>query len=132
MIQLNSFSYLFTPEILVTGDKNCLYYVFDCRFIKNPGRIDSLKDFSGLDKEIEDFFRIETNMISYLEDVYRIIKMAMDTYLIEDRYTNIQINFGCTGGIHRSVFAVKFIEGKLKEDFPKESLSIKHKRLSKI
>ncbi|MEZ4210812.1 MAG: RNase adapter RapZ [Candidatus Paceibacterota bacterium] len=131
MIQINSFSFVYTPIKINPEKDDTLQYIFDCRFIKNPGRIEELKNFTGLDVEIEKFFRKETDMIDFLEDNYKIIYK----YLIEknlSRHENIELNFGCTGGIHRSVFAAEYISKKLKFDFPKEIINISHLRLQTL
>ena len=83
-------------------------FVFDCRFLPNPFHDLSLRDFTGLDKEIVTFFSDYRSVRGFIDDCARMVENAAESY-IERGFLNIQVCFGCTGGRHRSVFcAVEF------------------------
>ncbi|MGB5008447.1 MAG: RNase adapter RapZ, partial [Ferruginibacter sp.] len=102
VITINSFSY--RKGIPADISENGGGYVFDMRGILNPGRIDEYKTQSGLDKPVKDFLEQQTDMPVFLNGVYSIIDISVTDY-IKRGFKSLMINFGCTGGQHRSVFA---------------------------
>src|SRR5436190_21943488 len=79
-------------------------YVFDCRFIYNPGRKAEFSSLTGKDKPVIDFLDNQKEMQSFLENTYEIISAAIDNFLSRN-FTDLMICYGCTGGQHRSVYA---------------------------
>jgi RNase adaptor protein for sRNA GlmZ degradation len=76
------------------------------RGILNPGRFDEYKKQSGLDKPVQDFLEQRTKMGKFLNSVWDLIDITVEDYLNRD-FANLMINFGCTGGQHRSVYAAE-------------------------
>jgi aminoglycoside/choline kinase family phosphotransferase len=99
-------------------------FVFDCRGILNPGRIALYKKQSGLDDAVQYYLLTETKMPDFLEHVFSIIDISIEDYLKRD-FDSLSINFGCTGGQHRSVFAAEQLAKHLKSKY-KISASIQH------
>jgi aminoglycoside/choline kinase family phosphotransferase len=81
-------------------------FIFDCRGILNPGRFEEYKKLSGQDKSVMDFLEQKTKMPTYLNSVFDLIDINVEDYLARG-FDSLQINFGCTGGQHRSVFAAE-------------------------
>lgn len=79
-------------------------FAFDCRFIENPGRYDAYKKLTGRDKPVIEFLKANGEMDSFLQNVYGIVDKSVENYL-ERGFANLAVNFGCTGGQHRSVYA---------------------------
>jgi aminoglycoside/choline kinase family phosphotransferase len=104
LIEVNSFSY--KKGIPVDESANGGGFVFDMRSILNPGRFDDYKTLSGLDKSVQDFLEQRTRMNEYLNSVWDLIDIAVEDYL-KRGFSHLQINFGCTGGQHRSVYAAE-------------------------
>lgn len=113
-IHVNSFSY----KKGIPSDQfgNGGGYVFDCRGILNPGRIDEYKTQTGKDKAVQEFLLHKTNMPSFLQHVFGIIDISVEDYLKRD-FEGLTVNFGCTGGQHRSVFAADRLAEHLHEKY---------------
>jgi aminoglycoside/choline kinase family phosphotransferase len=114
-VKVQSFSYLKNgyPK---DETKNGGGYVFDCRGILNPGRIDEYKKQSGQDKPVKDYLEQQTLMPKFLNSIYDIIDITVEDY-IKRGFESLEINFGCTGGQHRSVYAAEAVVRHLKNKF---------------
>ena len=104
VITINSFSY--KKGLPTDTTENGGGFVFDMRGILNPGRFDDYKKLSGLDKPVQDFLEQKTKMNVFLNSVWDLVDINVEDYL-QRGFANLQINFGCTGGQHRSVFAAE-------------------------
>lgn len=91
-------------------------FVFDCRGILNPGRFEPYKKLTGRDKEVQDFLLYQTEMPTFLQHVYSMVDISVSDYL-KRNFKSLQVNFGCTGGQHRSVFAADSLTQHLKQKF---------------
>ncbi|MBI5218376.1 MAG: phosphotransferase [Bacteroidia bacterium] len=91
-------------------------FVFDCRAIHNPGRYDEYKSLTGKDKPVMDFLNNEKGMTGFLNHVFALAEQSVEKYL-QRGFTNLMINFGCTGGQHRSVFAAEKLAAHLNEKY---------------
>jgi aminoglycoside/choline kinase family phosphotransferase len=101
-IKVSSFSF----KKGIPGDQsgNGGGYVFDCRGILNPGRQAAYKTLTGRDKEVKDFLEQQTRMPEFLNSIFDIVDITVEDY-INRGFEHLMINFGCTGGQHRSVYA---------------------------
>ncbi len=114
VITISSFSY---KKGLPTDEtENGGGFIFDMRGILNPGRFDEYKKLSGLDKPVQDFLEQRTKMNTFLNSVWDLIDITVENYLTRD-FESLQINFGCTGGQHRSVFAAEQTARHLKNKY---------------
>ena len=91
-------------------------FVFDCRFIHNPGRYEPYKKLTGRDEPVINFLQHHSNINEFLNEVYRIVDKAVENY-IERSFTNLNVNFGCTGGQHRSVYSADCLAKHLTEKY---------------
>ncbi|MCK5824964.1 MAG: phosphotransferase [Ichthyobacteriaceae bacterium] len=91
-------------------------FVFDCRWIHNPGRYEPYKQLTGRDQPVIDFLDKEEDMKIHLDSVYTVVDKAIERY-INREFTSLMINFGCTGGRHRSVYSAEHLAKHLKERF---------------
>ena len=123
LIIINSFSFIKTgyPK---DETKNGGGFVFDMRGILNPGRFDEYKHLSGLDKQVKDFLEQQTKMPEFLNSVYSIVDISVEDY-IKRGFDYLTINFGCTGGQHRSVYAAEAVARHLRNKF-KVKIELNH------
>ena len=91
-------------------------FVFDCRAILNPGRLEAFKSKTGRDKEVKDFLEQQTKMPEYLNSVFDLVDISVEDY-IQRGFKSLMVNFGCTGGQHRSVYAADSLARHLKNKF---------------
>jgi aminoglycoside/choline kinase family phosphotransferase len=114
IVHINSFSYKKGLPIDESGNGGG--FVFDCRSILNPGRIEEFKKQTGRDKSVKDFLEQQTKMPDFLNSVFDITDIAVEDY-IKRGFESLQISFGCTGGQHRSVYAADALARHLKNKF---------------
>jgi RNase adaptor protein for sRNA GlmZ degradation len=55
-------------------------------------------------------------MPSFLQHVYSLVDISVEDY-IQRGFTSLTVNFGCTGGQHRSVYAADKLAEHLKEKY---------------
>ncbi|HEU4858206.1 MAG TPA: RNase adapter RapZ [Chitinophagaceae bacterium] len=122
IIKINSFSYKKGLPDDSTGHGGG--FVFDCRGILNPGRIEEFKSQTGRDKSVIDFLEQQTKMNDFLNSVFDIVDITVEDYLKRD-FESLMISFGCTGGQHRSVYAADALARHLKNKF-KVKIELKH------
>ncbi|HEU4903923.1 MAG TPA: RNase adapter RapZ, partial [Flavisolibacter sp.] len=79
-------------------------FVFDCRGIDNPGRHQQYKEIHGRDRPVMEYLERQTRMQDFLNSVFDIVDISIEEY-IKRGFDHLSINFGCTGGQHRSVYA---------------------------
>ncbi len=114
MVHINSFSY--RVGIPADESNNGGGFVFDMRGILNPGRFDDCKHLTGLDKPVQEFLASNTKMPAFLNSVWSTIDITIEDYLSRG-FESLQINFGCTGGQHRSVYAAEQTAKYLQEKY---------------
>ncbi len=122
LIEINSFSY--KKGLPVDDTENGGGFVFDMRGILNPGRFDEYKCLNGKDKPVQDFLEQRTHMNEFLNSVWDLIDITVTDYLKRD-FSHLQINFGCTGGQHRSVYAAEQTARHLRNKY-KVKVILKH------
>lgn len=111
-LSLTSFSYRKNIPDDINGNGGG--FVFDCRFLDNPHWDEKLKHFTGLDSEIDLFFKERGNMDKFIDQVYAQLSDAVSSYT-KLGYRNLMVSFGCTGGKHRSVYATRRISELFRE-----------------
>ncbi|HEV8503754.1 MAG TPA: RNase adapter RapZ [Chitinophagaceae bacterium] len=99
-------------------------FVFDCRGILNPGRIQEFKTMHGRDKSVMDYLEQQTRMNEFLNSVFDIVDITVEDY-IGRGFESLTVSFGCTGGQHRSVYAADALARHLRNKF-KVKIELKH------
>ncbi|MCB0720785.1 MAG: ATP-binding protein [Ignavibacteriae bacterium] len=129
-VYINSFSYI-KSQIPPDTTGNGGGFVFDCRFINNPGRQEEFKSKTGIDGDVVEFIESQSKMGEFLDSVYSIIDSAIENYLERD-FTSLMANFGCTGGQHRSVYASEKLREHIDLKFPNVKTELRHIELEKM
>lgn len=101
-------------------------FVFDCRFLNNPGRYEQYKHLDGRDDSVKVFLHEHSDIEVFLSDVWKITDKAIDVYRNRG-FSSLQIAFGCTGGQHRSVFSAEETGRHIMESFPDVGVNIIHR-----
>jgi hypothetical protein len=114
VVKICSFSY--RKGIPEDANGNGGGFVFDCRGIDNPGRHDQYKEIHGRDKAVIEYLERQTKMNDFLIGVYDIVDISVEEY-IKRGFTNLVVNFGCTGGQHRSVYAADALARHLRNKY---------------
>ena len=99
-------------------------FVFGCRGILNPGRVEAMKTKTGRDKEVKDYLEQQTKMVKFLDSVFDIVDISVEDY-IKRGFEHLSVSFGCTGGQHRSVYAADALARHLRNKF-KVKIDLKH------
>ncbi|HMH23058.1 MAG TPA: RNase adapter RapZ [Puia sp.] len=114
IVRINSFSY--KQGIPEDDSGHGGGFVFDCRGILNPGRIDEFKHLTGRDKTVKDYLEQQTRMPDFLNSVYNIVDISVEDF-IKRGFKDLSVGFGCTGGQHRSVYAADALTRHLRNKF---------------
>ncbi|MDD2411632.1 MAG: RNase adapter RapZ [Bacteroidales bacterium] len=113
-VQINSFSF---KKGLPTDDSgNGGGFIFDCRSLPNPGRLPEYKTLTGMDFEVIEYLEKHPIIETFKQHVFSMVDISVQNYL-ERGFTNLQINFGCTGGQHRSVYFAEELSKHIKQTY---------------
>jgi aminoglycoside/choline kinase family phosphotransferase len=115
VVKVNSFSFIKSgyPKDETTNGGG---FVFDMRGILNPGRIEEYKKLTGRDKPVKEYLEQQTKMPEFLSSVYAVVDISVEDYIARG-FENLTINFGCTGGQHRSVYAADAVARHLRNKY---------------
>jgi aminoglycoside/choline kinase family phosphotransferase len=113
-VTLTSFSY--KREIPIDLADNGGGFVFDCRGLNNPGRHLEYKLLNGRNTEVQKFLELNSDVKDFMNHTYPLVDSTIETYLERD-FKDLMINFGCTGGQHRSVYCAERMFDHLKEKY---------------
>lgn len=76
--------------------------VFDVRFLPNPYYIDTLREKTGNEPEVQDYVMENDKSRIFLEKLKDMVSFLLPNYILEGK-NQLVIAIGCTGGKHRSV-----------------------------
>ncbi|MEN8156057.1 MAG: RNase adapter RapZ [Bacteroidota bacterium] len=111
-VSINSFSYRHGIPKDSSGHGGG--YVFDCRVITNPGKLEQYRSLTGKDQPVVNFLDQQDDVSEYLSSATSLVDMSVDKYEARS-YTHLMVSFGCTGGQHRSVYCAEKLAAHLRE-----------------
>ena len=88
--------------------------VFDVRFLPNPYYIDTLRELTGNDMEVQAYVLNNDRTRIFLEKLKDMVEFLLPNYILEGK-TQLVIALGCTGGKHRSVTLANALYELIKE-----------------
>jgi len=114
-VRVSSFSY--KRGIPADPSGNGGGFVFDCRAIHNPGRYLEYKHLTGKDIQVQEFLEEKSTIANFLAPVFSLVSNSVEVYSSRG-FSHLSVNFGCTGGQHRSVYAAEKMAEYLKNNYP--------------
>ena len=111
-VTVNSFS--FKRGLPYDKSGNGGGFVFDCRALPNPGRYPQYQCYTGKDQPVIDFLQREPEVEVFIERAAEMVLSSVRHY-VQRGFANLQVNFGCTGGQHRSVYCAEQTAKKIAE-----------------
>ena len=109
-VEITSFSY--RKGIPADSSGNGGGYVFDCRAIHNPGKYEQYRTLTGADPQVKAFLEQNGEVFPFMENVYALVDAHIEKFL-KRGFTHLSVNFGCTGGRHRSVYCAEALANHL-------------------
>jgi aminoglycoside/choline kinase family phosphotransferase len=122
-VTVNSFSY--KKGIPHDWSVNGGGFVFDCRALPNPGRKKQYSKLNGTDKVIIRYLESYPETDEFKQHAYALIDASVNNY-IERNFTHLMVNFGCTGGQHRSVYFAECMAQHLRIKYPEIRVVLNH------
>lgn len=122
-VHVGSFS--FRRGVPVDPGGNGGGFVFDCRAIENPGTDPRLEGLCGRDLEVQRALERQPAALEVLAHARALVEAQVATYRAR-RWTSLSVQFGCTGGQHRSVYLAERLAQLLAERFPDVEVRLDH------
>lgn len=106
-------------------------FVFDVRILPNPHWNPQLRQSTGLDSQVAEFFADYPEVAEMTDDLTDFLDRWLPNFLHNNRHT-VTVAIGCTGGKHRSVFITEQLQSRLSKSLPQElSVVAKHREKSR-
>ncbi len=128
-VEINSFSYK-KGGVPYDFSTNGGGFVFDCRALPNPGRLAELRDFTGKDIEVVRYLEQFKEIDNFKKNNFNLVDQSINNYL-KRGFSRLQVNFGCTGGKHRSVYMAEALKKHLKNR-PELLIVVRHMGQDKL
>lgn len=113
-VTVNSFSYRNSLPVDLSGNGGG--FVFDCRTIQNPGLLDEYRHLTGKDKPVQNFLDALPEAQNFLKETFNIVGQSVKKYM-NNKWANLMVSYGCTGGQHRSVYCAERLAAHLQKEF---------------
>ncbi|MFH1457224.1 MAG: RNase adapter RapZ [Patescibacteria group bacterium] len=128
VVKIYSFGYHFSGIPQDEKEEHNGGFVFDLRALPNPGREETLRNLTGQDKLVKEFLDNDKRTQKYIQHIFGLVDMAIDNYQ-KRGFTDLMVSFGCTGGVHRSVYFAEKLRDYLEDK--KVNVNLKHVDLDK-
>jgi len=88
-------------------------FIFDGRCLPNPGREERFKAFTGKDMPVIDYLNQQESVHQFLASVMSLVDASVSHYQRRG-FKSLMVSFGCTGGLHRSVYLAEQLAKRLR------------------
>jgi aminoglycoside/choline kinase family phosphotransferase len=105
-------------------------FIFDCRAIPNPGRHLEYRTLCGRDAGVVEYIERNEEAHDFWGHVRALANAQIEEYLRRG-FSSLSINFGCTGGQHRSVYFAERLASHIRHAFPQVHIRLAHREESK-
>ena len=106
-------------------------HLIDVRFLNNPFYIAELKELTGLDKEVINFFKEDPRVDEFLIKLYEWTTYILNTNKSANK-EKTTIAIGCTGGQHRSPYITEcLVKHLIDKDCTAPEIFVNHRELKK-
>jgi UPF0042 nucleotide-binding protein len=100
-------------------------YLFDVRVLPNPYYIRELRPLTGRDAPVAAYLEAQPEAAEMLEQIQRFLQRWLPAFE-EDQRSYLTVAIGCTGGQHRSVYAVEWLARQFESRF---ATLVRHREL---
>ncbi|MBE2244095.1 MAG: RNase adapter RapZ [Burkholderiaceae bacterium] len=100
-------------------------FVFDVRVLPNPHYIRELRPLTGRDPEIAAYLEAQPEVLEMLAQIEGFLARWLPSF-VEDQRSYLTVAIGCTGGQHRSVYAVEALARRFA---PQAATLVRHREL---
>jgi RNase adaptor protein for sRNA GlmZ degradation len=101
-------------------------YVFDCRAIDNPGRLEEYGAMTGRDADVIDFLERTPSVETFWAHASAMVDHHVEEFLRRG-FDTLTVAFGCTGGQHRSVYMAERMAGHVEARYPGIDVDLDHR-----
>jgi len=115
LLTVTIYSFSYKKSVPPDENGNGGGFIFDCRALPNPGRIDEYKQLNGKDQPVIDYLKRESAVVEFISHACALIDQSVRTYM-DREFDHLMVSFGCTGGQHRSVYCAEALARYLKDN----------------
>ena len=123
VVRIGSFSY--RKGYPVDASDHGGGFVFDCRYITNPGREAAYKTVTGKEKAVKDYLEALDEVEVFFSNIHTLLTPVIARYK-ERGFEYLSVQFGCTGGQHRSIYFAERLAEVLRKD-PEIIVELSHR-----
>jgi aminoglycoside/choline kinase family phosphotransferase len=129
-LALRIFSFSFHRGLPDDDSGNGGGFVFDGRSLPNPGREEGFMELTGKDKPVIDYLNGQKSVREFLDTAFSLVEASVSNYQ-QRGFKNLMVSFGCTGGLHRSVFLAQELAKRF-GGRPGLDVMVRHLELEKL